>query len=127
MKYSPLLLLLAAAPAQASGWGRSCPGDRAEVRRIASLSALDCGALGGVVEQDRHAYNDRALMHYNRMRFTYSPTMSRPEAAPMPPDPKTEAAPTPPDPKPETTPETPPAPRTETPPAPSGARSPRYH
>ncbi len=84
MKYAPLLLLLAAGPAQAASPWWLCPEDRAEVNRVARLTALECGPLYGVVEQERAGFNQQTMMQYNRMLPIPLPMMPTPEVAAPP-------------------------------------------
>ena len=84
MRYAPLILLLAAAPAQASGWVRNCPEDKAEIQRIARLTRYDCGPLTAAVEQERTAFNQQTMMQYNRILPIPMPMMLTPEFLPAP-------------------------------------------
>ena len=81
MRYATLLLLISAAPAQASGWARICPEDRAEVGRIYRLTTLECGPLRGVVEQERAGFNGQTLMQYNGVLPAPLPLSPTPEVA----------------------------------------------
>ena len=84
MRHAPLLLLLLAAPAQASGWGRTCPEVKAEIRRIDRLTRYDCGMLTAAVEQERAAFNQQTMSQYNRALPTPMPMMLTPEFPPAP-------------------------------------------
>jgi hypothetical protein len=84
VRYAPLLLLIAAAPAQASGWGKTCPEDKAEIQRIARLTRYDCGPMTAAVEQERAAFNQQTMMQYNRKLPIPMPMMLTPDFPPAP-------------------------------------------
>jgi hypothetical protein len=84
VKYAPLLLLVAAAPAQASGWVWTCPEVKAEIRRIDRLTRYDCGMLTAAVEQERAAFNQQTMSQYNRALPIPMPMMLTPEFPPAP-------------------------------------------
>jgi hypothetical protein len=86
-KYAPLLLiLLGASSAQASGWEwRRQPvtaEDYCEIQRINKLTPLSKGELDSVIESERSAFNDRAMLQYNRVLPTPLPMMPTPEVGP---------------------------------------------
>ncbi len=71
MRYAALLCLLIAAPARGANWEwkrlpvTEC--DRAEIRRVATLSTLSRCALVAEIERERDGYNRQALMRYHGM------------------------------------------------------------
>jgi len=73
MRYAALLCLLIAAPATARGsnWEWKClpvtDCDRAEIRRVATLTPLSRCALEAEAERERHDFNRQSLMRYNGM------------------------------------------------------------
>ena len=71
MRHAALLCLLIATPARAGLWEwtrqpvTAC--DKAEIRRIATLTSLPRCALEAEMDRERAAYNGRALRQYNGM------------------------------------------------------------
>jgi len=85
MKYAPLFLLLAASSALANGWEWKrqpiTAEDYCEIQRIEKLTPLPKCQLDAVIESERAAFNQRAMMQYNRMLPTPLPMMPTPEVA----------------------------------------------